>query len=303
MSLHTLVRVLPGTRCACHIRFHLIGAFMTLAIAARSIENLGAAVALRRSGDRRPFFCVHGAGGNVLNFRELSRAMDGDQPFYGLQAAGVDGMARPRESIEQMAAAYLSEVQRLQPSGPYVLGGYSGGGVVAFEMARQLTRAGGRVALLALLDTFHPRMALRRMTLWSRLGRLRTEGWAYVRAALERQRDLVRMARGGRAIERHVARRETIPFTLRELHLRSAFKVAIARYQPAPWEGRAVLFRATDIAYVFQSGGPDYGWGRDLPDGIEVVAMPGGHHSLLAGPNAVALGRALDAAIARALSK
>src|SRR4029077_8113983 len=103
-----------------------------------------------------PFFCVHGSGGNVLNFRDLSQAMGRSQPFYGLQSRGIDGVSRPHHSIEEMAAAYVTEVREVQPEGPYLLGGYSGGGVVAFEMAHQLTAAGEAVALLVMFDTFPP---------------------------------------------------------------------------------------------------------------------------------------------------
>jgi thioesterase domain-containing protein len=116
-----------------------------------------ALVAVQRGGDRLPFFCVHGAGGNVLNFRDLARAMHPEQPFYGVQASGIDGVSPPHETIEEMAEAYVAEIRELQPGGPYLLGGYSGGGIVAFEMARRLTALGQEVGLLAFIDTFHRR--------------------------------------------------------------------------------------------------------------------------------------------------
>ncbi|HEV2761391.1 MAG TPA: amino acid adenylation domain-containing protein, partial [Pyrinomonadaceae bacterium] len=112
----------------------------------------GALVGIQTGGEARPFFCVHPAGGNVFCYAELARGLGEDQPFYALQSKGLTGAGAAHESVEEMAAAYVEELRAVQPAGPYALGGWSMGGVVAFEMARQLERAGERVALLALLD-------------------------------------------------------------------------------------------------------------------------------------------------------
>jgi thioesterase domain-containing protein len=111
-----------------------------------------ALVAIQSSGSRPPFFCVHPAGGDVLCFQALSEHLGPDQPFYGLQSRGLAAGDEPLASIEEMAAAYRSEMTRLTP-GPYYLGGWSLGGVVAFELARQLAEAGSEVALLAIVDS------------------------------------------------------------------------------------------------------------------------------------------------------
>src|SRR5436305_6176250 len=108
-------------------------------------------VAVKPHGDRPPFFCVHPIGGNVLCYLDLSRHLAPEQPFYALQTPD------PAEaSVEAMAARYLREVRRVQPRGPYRLGGWSMGGLVAFEMARQLERAGEELELVALIDTPPP---------------------------------------------------------------------------------------------------------------------------------------------------
>src|SRR2546423_10485211 len=101
-----------------------------------------------------PFFCVHAAGGNVLEYHDLARLLGPDQPFYGLQSHGLDGKSEPHTSIKEMAAHYLKEMREVQPEGPYLLGGRSSGGTIAFEMACQLAAQGEKVALLALLDTY-----------------------------------------------------------------------------------------------------------------------------------------------------
>ena len=110
-------------------------------------------VPIQTSGSRPPFFCIHGAGGNVLIYRELAQRLGPDQPFYGLQAVGLDASCPPLTSIEEMAAAYAKEIRKKQPRGPYFLGGYCMGGTVAYEIAQQLHAQGERVALLALFDT------------------------------------------------------------------------------------------------------------------------------------------------------
>ena len=112
-------------------------------------------VTIQDSGSRPPFFCVHGAGGNVLIYRELSQNLGSDQPFYGLQSQGLDGANPPLTKIEDMAALYKKAIRRRQPHGPYLLGGYCGGGLIAFEIAQQLRSEGEEIALLALLDTMN----------------------------------------------------------------------------------------------------------------------------------------------------
>src|ERR1700731_2380338 len=81
-------------------------------------------VTIQLSGSRPPFFCIHGAGGNVLIYRELSQYLGSDQPFYGLQSQGLDGVSPLLTTIEEMSAQYVKEIQSIQPHGPYYLGGY-----------------------------------------------------------------------------------------------------------------------------------------------------------------------------------
>ncbi|KAA3657013.1 MAG: non-ribosomal peptide synthetase, partial [Chloroflexi bacterium] len=98
------------------------------------------------------FFCVHGVTGDVYWFEALARYMGEDQPFYGFQSRGLDGVQEPLGTIEKMAAHYIEEMCAFQPEGPYFIGGYSYGANIAYEMARQLTEAGREVGLLAILD-------------------------------------------------------------------------------------------------------------------------------------------------------
>jgi thioesterase domain-containing protein/acyl carrier protein len=117
-------------------------------------------VGIQPHGSKPPFFCVHPIGGNVLCYLDLVRCLDNpDQPFYGLQAPGLNGEQEPFTRIEDIAAYYVDSLRDLQPSGPYFVGGWSFGGVVAFEMAQQLLQQGQQVSLLALLDSRVPSLS------------------------------------------------------------------------------------------------------------------------------------------------
>jgi amino acid adenylation domain-containing protein len=118
--------------------------------------NWSALVPIQPNGSKRPFFCVPGVGGTTIYLYNLAHHLGKDQPFYGLQSLGLDGESKPHTQIEDMAAYYIEAIQSIQPKGPYLLGGHSFGGLVAFEMATQLHKQGYEVALLALFDSGEP---------------------------------------------------------------------------------------------------------------------------------------------------
>ena len=110
-------------------------------------------VPLSSTGESRPLFVVHQAGGNVMSYLRLAQLLGADGlPLFGLQARGLDGREQPLSSIEAMAAHYVDAIRQAQPAGPYRLGGHSLGGRVAQEMARQLEIAGEDVEFLAVID-------------------------------------------------------------------------------------------------------------------------------------------------------
>ena len=113
-------------------------------------------VEIQPRGSKRPLFCLPGGGGNVLYFYQLANYLGLDQPFYALQASGLDGKTLAHTRIEDMAADYIKAIQVVQPEGPYLLGGHSFGGRVAFEIALQLQQLGQEVAVLAFFDTWAP---------------------------------------------------------------------------------------------------------------------------------------------------
>jgi amino acid adenylation domain-containing protein/FkbM family methyltransferase len=117
-------------------------------------------VKIQSGNSMPPFFCVHPSGGNVLCYAALAYHLGPQQTFYGLQSQALNGVNFPHTTVEDMATHYLNEMKTIQPRGPYFLGGWSMGGVVAFEIAQQIRMQGEQVGLLALLDSRAPALAL-----------------------------------------------------------------------------------------------------------------------------------------------
>src|SRR5205809_2721927 len=110
-------------------------------------------VLLKPGTQAPPIFITHGLGGSVMDFYQVVKQMQLPHAIHGMQAKGIDGVEEPFERIEDMAQFYLDAIREVQPQGPYLLVGYSLGGLVTLEMAQRLTEAGERVALLAMLDS------------------------------------------------------------------------------------------------------------------------------------------------------
>ena len=223
-------------------------------------------VPIQPSGLKPAFFCVHGVGGNVLNLRQLARHMSPDYPLYGLQAQGLDGKRPCANSLEEMASHYIREIRTVQPEGPYFLGGYSMGGLIAYEMAQQLSAKGEEVALVALLDTYPGSMkpvahSILQMLLSPR--RL----WAEVPyAALD-------------SIRRRIKRGRVEP-ALKNVFQQNA--AAGDRYVLRPYAGNLALFRAADKSW--RSHGDPYALWTTLAAKLEIHEMPGDHRGILYEP-------------------
>jgi thioesterase domain-containing protein/acyl carrier protein len=119
-------------------------------------QSWSSLVSIQSKGTKPPLFCIHGCGAHVFIYRPLMAYLDSDQPVYGLQAQGIDGIREPFTQIEEMAAHYINEIRQVDPHGPYYLVGDTLGGLIVFEVAQQLTEQGKEVALLAMFDTACP---------------------------------------------------------------------------------------------------------------------------------------------------
>jgi FkbH-like protein len=276
-------------------------------------------VAIKASGSSPPFYCVHGVGGNILEYRDLARYMDADQPFYGIQAVGLDGR-QPNVTVEEMAAHYIEEITSFQPRGPYYMGGSSFGGLVAYEMARQLHAQGERVALLALFDTNGPGypQVLPATTVWEkRLNAFRhrvnlhlgnfiaTEPKRRLEYVLEKARRwknaTVRVNRA-RLIGLKTWAEERIdrlfwPKAIRQVN--RAGHWAAGDYVPKEYAGHVTLFRATEQPLGII---PDrtLGWGPLVKGGLDIYDTPGHHGTLVREPRARLLSEQLKDSMRKA---
>ncbi len=261
------------------------------AVAAVASDGWSPLVPIQPGGPRRPVFFVHGMYGNVLNLFSLSRSLGSEQPFYGLQQRGLNGLDTPHSTIEEMAGCYIAEVRKVQPHGPYQLGGYSGGGLIAFEMAHQLRAAGEQVAVLAMLDTPGPALVSEavRARLWRLWGRVRSGKGHYLKRRTQRAWLQLRLLlRLERAPERLVFDAETVTVSLGDSMLQ-----AQRRYRFRQLDVQVSLFRATtrDSSDGFLPR--DFAWGGFTSAGVRVVDVPGTHVTMCQQPNVDALARAL----------
>jgi thioesterase domain-containing protein/acyl carrier protein len=270
-------------------------------------------VALQPQGSNAPFFCVHGAGGSTLSFAELARRFAPHQPFYGIRASDADGYRQRFHRIEDMACHYLEAVRAIQPLGPYYLGGYSFGGSVALEMAQQLHAEGERVALLAILDHTPPPTRYR-TAVWSRtlivdfavnLVRWIVEdlwragrGQRLATLCLKARRALgsIRTMLQGSGVATGKGDMEAIfagrafPEPFQQLLV--THYQAMRDYVPRPYPGRVTLFRAR-ARPLFRLHGRDLGWTKLAGGGLEILAVPGNHETMLKPPHVTALAEAL----------
>jgi thioesterase domain-containing protein/acyl carrier protein len=271
-------------------------------------------VPIRATGDRRPVFLVHPLGGNVLCYVRLTKHLPVDQPVYGLQAAGSDAGSAPLESIADLARSYLAAIRRVQPHGPYRIGGWSFGGMVAFEMAQQLRLEDpDSVEQLVLLDPIARRPgrrdrvadeSLMEWFFWELIW-LERSGRAPVESipeglSEEEKFDFI-MAR---ATEAGVLRPGSSPTSVRRLF--RMFKThweALMEYRPGVIGQDITLIRATEqlpdvLMPMHTAAGsmhddPMNGWAEHTSGQVQVVNVPGDHLVLMEEPHVADVARHL----------
>lgn len=252
-------------------------------------------VPIKTSGSLPPFFCVHPRGSNLVRYHLLANLLGPDQPFYGFQSTALDEKRAARVRIEEMAAEYIEEIRKIQPRGPYNIGGWSFGGTVAFEIAQQLRSKGESVGLLALIDTFYPVKPEHYPT----QGSPRTLSWKFDRYSGEflflmrgrRVKYLFRLlkdlfgigtASAKRFVNRKLKREDPIAKALSDIE--RAHARAEREYVPRPYPGRVVMFWCSHWSFrVFQ----DFrlAWSNVAGGGLEVYVVPGNHKTMWELPN------------------
>jgi amino acid adenylation domain-containing protein len=236
-------------------------------------------VPIQPHGSEQPFFCVHPVSGNVLCYRALARRLGAQQPFYALQARGVDDEQEPHTQVEAMAADYLEAVRTIQSHGPYLLGGWSMGGLIALEMARQLHAQGEEVRLVALFDTKAPD-GEEEMTDDASL-------LASFALHLGLSKEQIEEAADASVLLEHAKAASIIPHDMSLARLSQQFRVfkanvrAARSYRLNDLPANIALFRATERS-------PGLGW-----ENLEVYDTPGSHMTMLREPNVSVLAERL----------
>ncbi|HEY3861976.1 MAG TPA: amino acid adenylation domain-containing protein [Verrucomicrobiae bacterium] len=276
-------------------------------------------VPIQPNGSKPPLYLVHGAGGDVLwGYANLVAHTDPDQPLYALRSRAQTGMEE-FERLEDMAACYVQVIRSHQPEGPYHLGGYCFGGNVAYEMARQIQAEGGKVALLALLDSAPSNSGYEKIQWWrpdfaglfARNLYYWLQDFRLVPAADRRRfiarklrssgRKVVRWMRGSKA-GAAVDLEEVIDpsyFPEQELKLWQIHLRALANYAPQPSSAHVTLFRTRGHP-LFSSFAEDLRWGGLAAGGVTVKLIPGSHENIFMEPNAKSVAQCLSAALAAA---
>lgn len=275
------------------------------------VRSLPAAVVLlQSSGHGIPLFLAHGLGGGVLDYGLLARRLGAERPVYGLEAVVEAHDAWP--SVEATAEAHIQQILEVQPHGPYALAGYSFGGLVAFEIARQLRAAGHSIALVAILDTRAPGSEYRRfrwrmpafVQLVSNAPRNTGE---FLRAGPARQVALIRR-KSRRAWVRAVGRPDGARVPLSDYvddmagisRVQQAFMEQQVRaawsYDPPPFPGTVLLLRAR-VQPLICSFDPEMGWQRLATGGVIGRTVGGSHHHLLKDPHASEIAAAIRAGL------
>lgn len=280
-------------------------------------------IPLQPKGGRAPFYVIHAVGGNVLFYKDLTRYLGPEQPVFGVQARRLGGRQVGHATIEEMAGYYIAQIKEIQPSGPYSLGGSSFGGLVAYEMARQLREAGDSVGLLALFDTSTPEYKKKLMPGTSAIRHILFD----LRLAIQFHYDSIRVLtfrgsvsylagklgklatrvrrevrnrykRVGRRVIVAIRGRKGIPpnFIQIEDQLSKARRI----FRPQKYAGKVTLFRASIQPYGLAPD-PTLGWTSYVGD-LEIYEIPGHHTSIVVEPYVRVLAEKLAECLAAAQS-
>jgi len=289
-------------------------------------------VPIQTSGSKPPLFFMHPSGGGVLCYRDLARHLGLDQPLYGLQDPVLDGGDQPYDSLQHMAADYLKAVRSVQEQGPYLIGGYSFGGLVAFEMAQQLRSEGQEIAALLILDSMSPASTKQILDLEAELGV--DDSLILFQDAREQSQQLGKEFNVSADQLRHLTSEDRLLFLYEEikrsnlvpyefgladvrgyLRMHRGRRVAIRNYVFQPYPHQITLFRTSqppreplrELAQLLDPQmleefhqlqvrllqEPYYGWEKVSTQPIKSFAAAGDHFTMLSEPHVRQLARDL----------
>ncbi|NJN13548.1 MAG: amino acid adenylation domain-containing protein, partial [Richelia sp. RM1_1_1] len=271
-------------------------------------------VAINSSGDKTPFFCIHGAGGNISPYFNISRRLGEDYPFYALE----DSLEQDRPeiiSVEETATRYLQEIRKVQPNSPYLLGGHCYGGVLAFEIARQLHNQGDTVDLLVVIDAILPETIIEPTDdddakfLLRIAQSMKTDSDVDLSVPFEELRDLPLTEKLNLINKKanFIFSDAEIQDFLRFYELFKAHVQAMRSYVPLCYPDSITLFRASEkIVHDFDNpewstNDPLLGWGKCSSQPIQFIDVPGDHFSIFVEPHIQELAKQLRICIDNAM--
>ncbi|MFZ0957337.1 MAG: alpha/beta fold hydrolase [Candidatus Sulfotelmatobacter sp.] len=245
-------------------------------------------VEVKAGSEQPPILIVHGLAGTVPFFELAHDMATNNHPVYGIQSKGVDGMEEPLDRVEDMAAFYLRSLREIQPHGPYLLIGYSFGGLVALEMAQSLRQVGECVALLALVDAYPDarymlpgqRLRLRAQRVGSRIADLQRRsvraGTLYIVRRLKHRLSIGGVDNAGNLPPgaSRLSFEQTTPRVKEKAYL------ALARYRPQFYGGKIKFVKSESDSYY--PANPAAVWAK-LTAEFECDTVPGGHFDVVTG--------------------
>ena len=260
-------------------------------------------VPIKSHGNKVPLFIVHGAGLNVLNFVDLSKHFDDNQPIYGFQGIGPNGYDNWYESIEAMAAHYIDAILKIHPNGPYALAGFSFGGVVAFEMTRQLKEQGKEVSLTALLDShvdssyYYASLSRKKIIRYYDVNFRRCDylmemltSWKSLKLRYSAKREhILKMYFGKKDI---LTEQEALALH-QFMEANRMVNGIVDRYHLKPQNFEVDLFRAKDDD-SYKLDPTHLGWKKAALKGVKIHDIPGDHLDIVTSPNDKILARILQ---------
>lgn len=253
-------------------------------------------VPMKTLGSKPPVFFIHGADLNVILFRSVSEFLDEDQPVFGLQALGINREMDIPLTMEQMTACYVADMLKAYPSGPYAIAGYSLGGFIAFEIAKQLQQMGKEIAMVGIIDTFagntfEGNLINRIIHEAKKMSFLAGTVLARPKEAISYQLSVI-----AQKLRMRFVKDGDIPkdkFTNYEAEIYKKYSVALDAYHLAEAQIKVTLFTVQDRLYYLEDP-QTMGWKQYALKGVRTIVVPGNHKSVLYPPHDKALARAIQ---------
>jgi len=254
-------------------------------------------IPIKKTGTKRPIFLVHAGGLNILLYKTLSQYLDEDQPLYGLQGLGLDGDLSHLNTIASIAGRYLSEVLEHEPNGPYIIMGYSFGGIIAYEMARQLIESGKEVQILGMLDTYAKMQSpVGKSEQYSKkILRQLKKAVFFGKSFLQRPIQTLTYQKLvlKRKLDKNFVEPEEEQIYDFGPEVIKAYDNAYDNYVMFPLDIAIDLFRVKERIYYLDD--PRFlGWKKYALKGVQIHEIPGDHRTFLKPPNDEKLGKILQ---------